>query len=313
MRKSRKYCGSMGPRRDLPSDAQRIRRRAPSSIAGEAGTFGIGGPDHWRKGTPSNESLDLIGAAFRFSVACCRCSGPTRPACAFAGLSSGCVMEQPHATTSSDWVGRVFDHPVMDHAWHWDIGADTSEPAASDCVAHLTRLFDEPELALAPYSDAQIGQGLWYLVDNSCPNYMFSLIEPEVVWPRRQQGIRAIGSLFERLFAPRCSDHLSHRDEQGANPLNAVCYMWWDIFPAYGRPNDPVYAGVDAEVLTVMKRVLSLSSPACQESALHGLGHWQGHYPGVVEQAINQFLTRSAGLRPELREYALSARWGRVL
>ena len=94
--------------------------------------------------------------------------------------------------------------------------------------------------------------------------------------------------------------------------MNPVCYMWWDLFPAFGRPTEPDYAAVDVELLAVMKRALALDSLGCQESALHGLGHWQDQYPGVVEQTINEFLARSGGMRQELREYAEYARLGYV-
>jgi hypothetical protein len=149
-------------------------------------------------------------------------------------------MEQAGMSTYSDWIRQVFDHPVAKPAWYWDDEADTSEPAPPDCVEYLTRLFEEPELFLAPYSDAQLNQGFWYLVSASCSVYMFSLIEPEVAWPQRRRGIRSTATLFERLFARRCSDHLLHLNEEGvASPLNGVCYMWWDIFPTCGRPESP--------------------------------------------------------------------------
>jgi hypothetical protein len=141
---------------------------------------------------------------------------------------------------------------------------------------------------------------------------MFTLIEPAVAWPQRYRAIRAIATLFERLFARRCSDHLSYFDEAGAGPLNAVCYMWWDLFPTWGSPTDPSQVEFDAEILAVMKRILALDSLACQESALHGLGHWRMHYPGVVEETIDEFRDRVGTMRQELREYATCARRGYV-
>lgn len=172
-------------------------------------------------------------------------------------------MEQPDTTTFSGWLRQVFDHPVTDPEWYWDIEADTSEPAPLECVEYLTRLFEDSEPVLAPYSDAQIDQGLWYLVDASCSNHMFSLTELGVPWPHRQRGIRSISTLFERLFARRCSDHLSHLDGGEAGRLNRVCYMWWDLFPTCGRPGDPAYVEGDAELLMVMRRILALDSLAC--------------------------------------------------
>lgn len=213
--------------------------------------------------------------------------------------------------TYLDWIRHVFDHAVTKPAWHWDLKADTTEPAPLECVAYLTRLFQEPEI-LASYSDAQVNRGFWYLVDNSCSSYMFSLIEPGVPWPERRRGIRSIATLFARLFDPRCSDHLSFIDEAGASPLNLVCYMWWDIFPACGQPGKAEIAPLDAELLGVMKQVLTLDSLACQESALHGLGHWHMTYPEFVEQTIDEFLARNGEIRVELRSYADSARQGCV-
>jgi len=220
-------------------------------------------------------------------------------------------MRQQDEAAYQTWLQQVFDHAVTDPAWHWDSEADIGEPPPSECVVYLTRLFEQPEI-LTPYSDAQVNQGFWYLVSNACSSYMFSLIELGVAWQERQRGIRAIATLFDRLFARRCSDHLSHLDEVGAGPLNSVCYMWWDIFPAAGQPDNPDRKGLDAELLAVMKRILTIDSLACQESALHGLGHWQMGYRGVVEQAIDEFLTRAGKMRQELREYASCARRGYV-
>ena len=218
-------------------------------------------------------------------------------------------MLQPNSKSFADWIHQFFGHAVTDPPWYCDLEADTSEPEPPACVAHMVRLFEGPDVVLASYSDAQVNQGLWYLVGNAC----YSLIEPEVAWSQRRRGIRAITSLFEHLFARRCSDHLSHLDEVGANPLNSVCYMWWDIFPWFGRPENPAYADLDTELLAVMRRILTLDSLPCWESALHGLGHWQIYYPEVAQQAIAEFLERVGEVRLELREYAERARQGLVL
>jgi hypothetical protein len=89
--------------------------------------------------------------------------------------------------------------------------------------------------------------------------------------------------------------------------------MWWDLLPITGQPNDPGQTGLDREILGVMESTLRLDSVACQESALHGLGHWQRSYPRRVTEIINSFLQRQQGLREELRTYAKSAVQGCVL
>ena len=144
------------------------------------------------------------------------------------------------------------------------------------------------------------------------PNCMSALLADDVPWPVRQECIRSIGDLFERLFAERCSQHLSHMDEPGTNPLNSVCYMWWDSFPTWGDPDNASCLERDTEILQVMQRVFSLDCMACQESALHGLGHWQMHYPEQTQRMIDDYLQRHKRLCAELRDYAMAARRGYV-
>jgi hypothetical protein len=95
--------------------------------------------------------------------------------------------------------------------------------------------------------------------------------------------------------------------------LNLVCYMWWDIIPFGGQPNNPERSEFDQEILNVLESTLQLDSIPCEESALHGLGHWQQDYPQQVTEIIDKFLQGQADLREELRAYALNAYRGYVL
>src|SRR5262249_33104418 len=103
-----------------------------------------------------------------------------------------------------------------------------------------------------------------------------------------------------------------HLDEPGVNPLNSPCYMWWDITPVPSGATDADQGPLTDACLSVMERTLALDSIACQENALHGLGHWHSHFPERVESIIDAFLTSDPNIRPELRKYALSARGGCV-
>ena len=215
-----------------------------------------------------------------------------------------------------EWVAYVFDHPVGEPVsycmptWYWSTGAEPEEPPPAAAVQYLIQLFRSPEVSLARFSDAQLDQGFSYLGSGS--SYMYALLERDVPWTRRQECIRAMETLFKLLFAKRCSAHLSHNDEPGASPLNSSCYMWWDSFPSWGNPTDTSSVEFDKEILEVVRRILSVDSTACQESALHGLGHWQMYYPKQVESTIDDYLKRQTHLRVELRNYALNARQGYV-
>jgi hypothetical protein len=118
--------------------------------------------------------------------------------------------------------------------------------------------------------------------------------------------VESIKVVYEKVFLSRCSPHLSHIDEQGADPLNLICYMWWDICPRTLEERD-------GQFIPVMEYALGLGSIACQEGALHGLAHWHDEFLDQVVKIIERFLDSHSNLRPELRAYALRAQEGDVL
>jgi hypothetical protein len=77
---------------------------------------------------------------------------------------------------------------------------------------------------------------------------------------------------------------------------------------------EPHNQQLEQATLDIMRRILDLESIPCQESALHGLNHWQSGYPDDAMESnpaveiIDSFLKRHPDLRPELRAYALIAR-----
>jgi len=134
-----------------------------------------------------------------------------------------------------------------------------------------------------------------------------------VPWPQRQRCLRAMVPLYAQIFNARCTPALGHLEEQPANPLNLVCYMWWDILPVAGQPEMPARRPFDDECLQVMAATLALPNEACQESALHGLGHWANAYPQPVAAIINAYLKREGEIRAPLKAYGQAALSGCVL
>ena len=211
-----------------------------------------------------------------------------------------------------EWIDYVFDHavPFYEQAWYWDADQDWWNPRPEQAIEYMTRLFRHPEPLVGEFADSQIAQGLTYLVSNACSNHFLALLDDTVAVDQRCACISATQTLFARIFDPRCAPVLSHLDEPGANALNGVCYMWWDIAPlgAIAKPDspDPLH---DA-CLAVMRETLALPNPACQENALHGLGHWARAYPEFTAAAIDAYVAANPVLRPELAHYARAARSG---
>lgn len=210
-----------------------------------------------------------------------------------------------------DWIAHLFDHPVADPAWHWSSDAPLWQDSAERIATFIADTFERSGELLARFTDAQLNQAFWYLVDNSCSEFMFSLVEPSIPLRTRLRALRSFVPLFAQVMAIRCSPHLSHLDEQPANPLNSSCYMWWDILPIHGKPEEPGRTEFDAEVLRVLAQLLSIPHDACRESALHGISEWQFYYPGA-RTIVDEWLARTPGLRPELVSYAQRARIGDV-
>jgi hypothetical protein len=142
---------------------------------------------------------------------------------------------------------------------------------------------------------------------------MFALTDTSAPLQTRIRCVESFCSLFEKLFATRCSNHLSHLSPATASPLNVACYMWWDIIPFHGAPDDALRHELDAAALSVMEEILSLDSLPCRESALHGLGHWHSCYPDRVREIIGRAMSHGQGWSPELSAYARSAKSGCVL
>jgi hypothetical protein len=213
--------------------------------------------------------------------------------------------------TFEEWLNHLFDHNAdnfkkyyahLDKTYWCDI-------PASKTLAYITQAFENAQTVFADFSNTQLNQGLWYLVSSSS-DMMRVLLDDRISWANRERCIRSFQIVFEQLFAKRCSPYLSHLEEAGNNRLNSICYMWWDIFPFWGKLVSN--SKIDDLFLEIMVATLKTNSDPCRESALHGLGHFPSRRDEVHE-IINEFLEDNPGIRPELRDYALLAQAGDIL
>ena len=212
-----------------------------------------------------------------------------------------------------DWLAHCFDHETTGPQWYHEPGAPDWRGPAALTIRHLMRLFDEADLALSTYSDAQVNQGFWYILSNACSDHMHALTDASVPPAERIACVASIESLYTKCFATRCSEYLSNgaRSTGEASPLNSACYMFWDLMPLMPEPEDPQRHALDQAVLRVLEATLRSPSIACQESALHGLGHWAFGFPDDVRAIVTRYLERAQP--PEaLRRYAEQAAEGNV-
>ena len=85
-----------------------------------------------------------------------------------------------------DWVRRVFDRSITapslaseDTDWN-DLPSDVA-------LNYLTLLFEESSEVLSSYSDAQVNQGLWFVVGSG--ENCYSLLDLSIAWTARRRGV----------------------------------------------------------------------------------------------------------------------------
>ena len=230
------------------------------------------------------------------------------------------IKNQTAMDQLQEWITYIFDHPVASdirEAWYWSEDAPEWHGAYDQIPVLIAETFERGGNLLAPFSDEQLDQGFWFLVGSSPQHFKDTLIDPQIPLTIRLRALRSSLPLFEQVMAIRCSSHLSHLAEQAAaNPLNSACYMWWDLLRLpileLRGPAESERDLFHSEILVILRRLLAIPHDACRESALHGLGHWVRHYPQAAE-IVDDFLSNTPGLRPELIAYAQRARIGNVL
>ena len=197
-----------------------------------------------------------------------------------------------------DWVVAVFD-PAVEDPW---------PPPAQD-LEHLGRLLADPAGALEGLTDDEIGVGLWSILDSGGAGTVLALNEEELPLGDRIACVRAFPKLYRDLFVPRCTERLGHLSEQG-NRLEMICYMFWDV-ASFGGPAGTREGNLlEDAVLDVLDDVLRMEHAACQESAIHGLGHRVGRHPERAPAILDRWLKSGAVRDERLRSYARGARTG---
>jgi hypothetical protein len=220
-----------------------------------------------------------------------------------------CPVEEPKGCLASLFSRSELSAPLTADDIRWD-----NELDATYACQLLTALFENPKILTPRFSDAQISQGLSFMTFPGTSGYIDALQEPSVPWELRERCLRSIYILYRDLFAVKCTGYDRQRKRfEPENPLNWLCNMWWDSTYLAWRTGEPDAPHVDAVILGVLQDTLQLPSLACQEGALHGLGHLNQSLQPQAAAIIDDYLARNPSLPKELRAYAKEAKRGSVL
>ncbi len=145
-----------------------------------------------------------------------------------------------------------------------------------------------------------------YFICSSSSGYLQTARESTVSKEDQVKWVRAICHLYEDLFLQGCSHYYGHLDDgpEDPRPLNALCYMFWDLDCLEGAAMFPGNEHLVQPVFDVLSCALKLPNSACAESALHGLGHLKAYQPEKVHQLINAYLASGRYPTKEMAVYA---------
>jgi hypothetical protein len=202
------------------------------------------------------------------------------------------------AVAFEDWVVGVFD-PTVEDPW----------PPAGQELEYLTRLFSDPIGTLEGLSDEEIGVGLWSVLDSGGAGTALALNDATLPLETRIACVNQIRHVYRELFVPRCAERLGHLSEQDGR-LEMICYMFWDVAVFGGPPGDREGNLFEDAVLDVLEDTLYIEHAACQESAVHGLGHRVSRHPERAPAVLDRWLRTGPIRDPRLRPYAEAARTG---
>jgi hypothetical protein len=203
----------------------------------------------------------------------------------------------------AELINFAFNREGDVNSWAWELDSEPSAPPQELAVA-VHRLCVNAEIDLEKFNNLQVAGGLTYIFNSSFSNYGFDLVKGEMFTELRSKLFQSLNVLFEKCFAQRCDQVLSHgKSRHLNNPLNNVCYMFWDT-------SHLSIGGIDA--LRVMESSLYLGNVACTESGLHGLGHAAYKNKTLVEATIDKFLASAPITDERLLTYAMDARSGYI-
>lgn len=181
--------------------------------------------------------------------------------------------------------------------------AEVAEVSLAETGRMISVLCERSGQHVAELGADAMGELIWYAMGSGTEWWRFY---EDVAVETVESTILSLRALYEHCFAP----HLTEWRGVGtaSAKLETACYMLWDID---GGPDTVViHAESDrlrAACYGVLSFALSLPSLACQESALHGLGHsiFTRAEPG--RSIIDKWRSSAPDIPPELEQYANAA------
>ena len=226
----------------------------------------------------------------------------------------------------NEWIDELFNREPVDEFeldWSEDFFTAVYQMSSEQMLCLIATTFERAGSDLANYSDVQTALGI-NLLTNEVNDPLRVVYDVNVPLALRQRTIESFVPLYRDFFAKRCDNGML---DDSHDPLDMRCYMLWDagIMSIYGfmtNGNDPDREILCEAMMDMFEQILFIPNMACQESALHGLGHsimcchdrelFPKSYARRMVDMIKRFL-KIPSLEPKLRKYAKLAMTGQIM
>lgn len=209
--------------------------------------------------------------------------------------------------TFEEWFQIISSFEDSEAMWNADERVHNLSPIQVTC--YLRQMLTESPLLCQGLSPARLSSLIWFF-QGICSSYWHQVLKPEV--PHKEQ-IAAILAL--KIFYSEFLDSYLLTTPGDLDDVETAVYMMWDMDGLEGAAMFPEgnssHHLVDP-IFEVMGAALRCKSFACQQSALHGLGHQARYHPDRVKTEIDWALSQKGHLHSALRSYASDARIGAI-
>tara|TARA_B100001989_G_scaffold252666_1_gene235562 strand:+ start:1663 stop:2322 length:660 start_codon:yes stop_codon:yes gene_type:complete len=211
-----------------------------------------------------------------------------------------------------EWIVSLFDHDEAKGDWRWQDDAELLDIPKEFIADYIIQLNQDMLALRDKYNKWQLVYGLDAVYNVNCADYIFDFRDGPSTTQKKVEVIRSLKELYSECFFKLCRPLLGHLSEQ-QNELEGFCYMFWDLTPLHYFEENKDKEILYKEVSEVIEFALTLDSFACQESALHGLGHLiiPEYYP-KAKDIIQNYIDRNINADPRIVKYAQAAKTGMI-
>ncbi len=185
--------------------------------------------------------------------------------------------------------------------------------APAECARWFAITLTNTRTLLHPLDDASLARAIEALFAGSLVDLAYLVRNGAMPLDIRLEALRSIASFYRDTLDTRVGDALQSTGYAAASQLQGTVFMIWDVSPLTYWPESGHAAAASRCIAETFGTVLrECRSPACIESALHGLGHLFNSNPEVVRAVVADWLRDGPDVDQVLLDYATCAAQGMV-